>query len=130
MNAISVNLGCIKFDTSYKSYSDAVNYCTSQENSVLLEIKHQDQQDFVTNQAKAISTQVSWWLNLNRIQQSPYCIFQWVSNYGTPIYTPWATGQPVGPDYAYHSYNNIECNYLSGWYNVYMTRLIFKRQGT
>ena len=84
----------------------------------MLEIRNQDQQDFVVNKLTKISSQASWWLNLRRKKQNP-CVFYWPSTNSDPIYTAWATGKPMGPTGGTYTDSRV-CNDLGGWDHVYM----------
>ena len=68
VNGWSVNLGCLKFDSTAASYSNSKTLCTSLGASYPVEIFNQDQQDFIKSYANSlvsagtIAGTHGWWI--------------------------------------------------------------------
>ena len=106
IDASSVGLGCLWFDTSAKSYSDATIFCENMDSS-LIEIDTPLQMNFTTEKLKTISETAKW---------QNFEGYQWKAWWGGATDEEkegtwtWASGKPVesfvwGPGQPSNTYN-------------------------
>ena len=59
VDASSVDLGCLLFDTSAKSYAEATKFCEDMDSS-LIEIETPAQMEFITKELRTFSESAGW----------------------------------------------------------------------